>query len=97
MDLEKKASHEAVKPPCVFHSLRVCTPWCGHTNTKTGRADASSATRSRDLFVVYTDRKLLTPATIAHIETQFHLPAERTEVQSDGHYQSTETPNGLGT
>ncbi|MDQ6867307.1 MAG: hypothetical protein M3178_02435 [Pseudomonadota bacterium] len=32
---------------------------------------------------------------IARIKTQFHLPAERTEVQSDWHYQSTETPNGL--
>ena len=53
--------------------------------------------RSRDLFIIYADRKLLTPATIARIETHFHLPAERTEVQSDWHYQSTETPNGLGT
>jgi hypothetical protein len=47
--------------------------------------------RSRDLFVLYADRKLLTPATIARIETQFHLPEERTESQSDFHYQSTET------
>jgi hypothetical protein len=53
--------------------------------------------RSRDLFIMYADRKLLTPATIARIETQFHLPAERTEVQSDLHYQSTETPNELDT
>jgi hypothetical protein len=52
--------------------------------------------RSRDLFIIYADRKLMTPATIARIGTQFHLPAERTEVQSDWHYQSTETPNGLG-
>jgi hypothetical protein len=29
--------------------------------------------RSRDLFVLYADRKLLTPATIARIEAQFHL------------------------
>jgi hypothetical protein len=42
----------------------------------------------------YADRKLLTPATIARIKTQFHLP-ERTEVQSDLHYQSTEMPNVL--
>jgi hypothetical protein len=48
--------------------------------------------RSRDLFVLYADRKLLTPATIARIETQFHLPGERTEIQTDGHYQSNETP-----
>ena len=52
--------------------------------------------RARDLFILHADRKLLTPATIARIETHFHLPTERTEVQSDWHYQSTETPNGLG-
>ncbi len=51
--------------------------------------------RARDLFVLYADRKLLTPATIARLKTQFHLPAERTEVQSDFHYQSRETPRGL--
>jgi hypothetical protein len=51
--------------------------------------------RARDLFVLYADRKLLTPATIACIKAQFHLPAERTEVKSDLHYQSTETPNAL--
>jgi hypothetical protein len=32
---------------------------------------------------------------IARIETQFHLREERTEVTSDFHYQSKETPNGL--
>jgi hypothetical protein len=53
--------------------------------------------RSRDLFILYADRKLLTRATIARIETHFRLPAERTETQSDWHYQSTETPNRLGT
>ena len=52
--------------------------------------------RARDLFILYADRKLLTPATIARIEIHFHLPPERTEIQSDFHYQSTETPNGLG-
>jgi hypothetical protein len=52
--------------------------------------------RVRDLFVLYADRKLLTPATIARIATQFHLPAERTEIQSDWHYQSKETPNRPG-
>jgi len=36
-------------------------------------------------------RKLLTPTTIARIETQFHLPAERTEIQRDFLYQSTGT------
>ena len=49
--------------------------------------------RSRDLFILYADRKLITPATIARIAIQFHLPAERTEVQTDLHYQSPETPN----
>jgi hypothetical protein len=53
--------------------------------------------RSRDVFILYAHRKLLTPATIARIETQFHLAADRTEIQSDWHYQSTETPNWLGT
>jgi hypothetical protein len=48
--------------------------------------------QSRDLFIIYTDRKLLTPATIARLETQFQLPAERTEIHSDLHYKSTETP-----
>ena len=62
---------------------------------KTGRAAASSST-GRDLFIIYSDRKLLTPAMIARIATQFNLPEERTEIQSDWHYQSSETPNGLG-
>jgi hypothetical protein len=35
-------------------------------------------------FSSYADRKLMTPAIIARIETQFHLPAQRTEIQSDG-------------
>jgi hypothetical protein len=49
--------------------------------------------RSRDLFILYADRKLMMPAMIARIETHFRLPAERTEVQSDLHYRSTETPD----
>jgi hypothetical protein len=49
--------------------------------------------QSRDLFIIYADRKLLTPATIARLETQFQLPEERTEIQSDLHYKSKETPN----
>jgi hypothetical protein len=48
--------------------------------------------RARDLFILYADRKLLTPAMIARLETQFQLPTERTEIQSDLHYKSTETP-----
>jgi hypothetical protein len=39
--------------------------------------------RSRDLFILYADRKLLTPATIARIKTQFHLPAEGVQRSSN--------------
>jgi hypothetical protein len=53
--------------------------------------------RARDLFIIYADRKLLTPATIARLKSQFLLPMERIELQSDWHYQSNETPNGLST
>jgi hypothetical protein len=53
--------------------------------------------RARDLFILYADRKLMTPAMIARIKTKFHLPADRTKVQSDFHYQSKETPRGLWT
>jgi hypothetical protein len=48
------------------------------------------------LFILYADRKLLTPATIARIKTRFQLPAERTKVQSDFHYQSKDTPKLRG-
>jgi hypothetical protein len=48
--------------------------------------------RVRDLFILYADHKLMAPATIASIQVQFQLPADRTEIQSDWHYQSTETP-----
>jgi hypothetical protein len=50
--------------------------------------------RTRDQFILCADRKLLTPATIAHIATHFHLRGDRTEVQTD-HYQSAETRNAL--
>jgi hypothetical protein len=53
--------------------------------------------QSCDLFILYADRKLQTPETIAHIAAQFQLPEERTEIQSDLHCQSTETPNALET
>jgi len=52
--------------------------------------------RSRDQFILYADRKLMAPAMIEGIATQFHLPEGRTEIQGNFHYQSTETPNGLG-
>ena len=44
--------------------------------------------RSRDQFILHADHKLLAPAMIARIATQFHLPMERTEVTSDWHHQS---------
>jgi hypothetical protein len=53
--------------------------------------------RSRDLFIIYAGRKLMTTATIARLKTQFLLPTERIEIQSDFHYQSKETPNLLRT
>jgi len=53
--------------------------------------------RARDVFIIYADRKLMTPAMIARIATNFHLPEKRTEVKSDLHYQSNETPDALGT
>jgi hypothetical protein len=46
--------------------------------------------RARELFLLYADRKLMAPAIIARVKTQFHLPAERTEIQWDFHYQSAE-------
>jgi hypothetical protein len=52
--------------------------------------------RSCDLFILYADRKLLTPKMVTRIASQFHLPEERTKIQSDWHYQSTETP-AIGT
>jgi hypothetical protein len=44
--------------------------------------------RSRNLFIIYADRKLLTTGTIARLKTYFLLPTEHIEVKSDGHYQS---------
>jgi hypothetical protein len=49
--------------------------------------------RARDVFIIYADRKLMTPVMITRIETQFHLPEKRTEVKSDLHYQSKGAPN----
>jgi hypothetical protein len=39
--------------------------------------------RARDLFILYADSKLLTPATIARLKTQFHLPALSENLSSD--------------
>lgn len=46
-------------------------------------------------FIVYADRKLLRPETIASITQRFALPADRTDIKSDSHYQSTESPGLL--
>jgi hypothetical protein len=59
------------------------------SSTYPGSLVANVSMPSRDLFIIYADRKLLTPVTIARIEAQFHLPTVRTEIKS------TETPNGL--
>jgi hypothetical protein len=74
--------------------LRAIVRACEYEDWPRGRIVCD---RSRDLFILYADRKLLTPATIARIQAQFHLPEDRTEIQSDWHYQSTETPATLGT
>jgi len=46
-------------------------------------------------FILYADRKLLRPETIASIEGRFAIPADRTDVKTDSHYQSAETPGPL--
>jgi hypothetical protein len=48
--------------------------------------------RARDLFILYADCKLLTPETSRTSKANF-VCGGCTEAQSDGHYQSTETPN----
>jgi hypothetical protein len=78
-------------------SIPSCAPSCDLTNTKTWPRGRIVFDRSRDVFMLYADRKLLTPAMIARIETKFQLPEERTEIQTDFHYQSKEIPNGLAT
>jgi hypothetical protein len=49
--------------------------------------------RSRDLFVLYSDRKLMIPEMIARFQTHFHLPEEGAKVKSDVHFQGNETPD----
>ena len=46
-------------------------------------------------FILYADRKLMRPETIAQIRTQFSLPKKQTVVTSDFHYQSRETPKTM--
>ena len=45
--------------------------------------------RTPDRFVIYADRKLLTPAWLAQIMTLFHLSPNRTTARSDMHYRRT--------
>jgi hypothetical protein len=51
--------------------------------------------RARDRFILYADRKLITPNTIRHIQARFHLPPDHAAVETDFHYQSSETPKPL--
>jgi hypothetical protein len=48
--------------------------------------------RVQDRFNLYCDRKLMRPATIERIQQRFGLPAGRTAIEADLHYQSRETP-----
>lgn len=51
--------------------------------------------RAQDRFILYCDRKLMRTKTIEEIQQRFHLPADRTAVEADFHYQSREAPNLL--
>jgi hypothetical protein len=51
--------------------------------------------RSKVRFVLYADRKLMLPGTIARIQRQFAISAGRTMVETDLHYKSNETPGPL--
>ncbi len=46
-------------------------------------------------FILYADRKLLQPSAIAAIQRRFALPADRTDIETDFHYQSAESPGSL--
>jgi hypothetical protein len=48
--------------------------------------------RARDRFVLYADRRLMGAETIVRIRERFGLPVERTLVEADSHYRSSETP-----
>jgi hypothetical protein len=51
--------------------------------------------RSKDRYILYADRKLMAVETIGLIREYFHLPADRTSVEGDFHYQSRLTPGTL--
>ena len=48
--------------------------------------------RVRKRFILYADRKLMLPSTIAEIQMRFSILADQTTVETDFHYQSRETP-----
>jgi hypothetical protein len=43
-------------------------------------------------FILYADRKLMLPGTIAQIQKRFAISANQAAVETDFHYQSCETP-----
>lgn len=51
--------------------------------------------RVRVHFLIYADRKLMTPETIAQIRKRFAIPLKQSTVQADFHYQSREAPGPL--
>jgi hypothetical protein len=48
--------------------------------------------RLKNDFIIYADRKLMRPGTIAAIQKQFTIAPGQTTVAPDIHYQSRETP-----
>jgi hypothetical protein len=51
--------------------------------------------QKKKLFTLYADRKLMLPATIGKIQDRFALPAKKTVLETDFHYQSSEAPGPL--
>jgi hypothetical protein len=51
--------------------------------------------RLKKRFLLYADRKLMLPGSIARIQKRFAISPDRTTVETDFHYQSTETPGSL--
>jgi hypothetical protein len=51
--------------------------------------------RVKEHFILYADRKLMPPGTISQIQSRFALPPAKTNVETDFHYQSLETPGPL--
>jgi hypothetical protein len=51
--------------------------------------------RSKGHFIIYADRKLMRPETIAQIQKRFSISTEQMTVQTDFHYQSNRAPGPL--